>query len=1436
MSSFLETILEPITGSAKGSSRTGSPSGSAASSVSSMESDGVNMEAMSPRALTPIEVEIEAPEGWQEGVPKPWTMRDPVYDKPLPVPTRTPSPMLSAQEKNKKPSEPHPRHRHIRKRNQEGQGEDVAVAVPGSVSGEGAAQAASADQELRELLMSPLKTRRTPPVFTSPQPASSLLYKDQGGPTEQSKYQPGEEELVTAGAGNQSAEIIEGLKGTERGLPGVETEKQAIGQGQEPIEQGGDVLVSREAELETVQGEGGLSARGTFFAATQFHAAHKYPDSEEANIGKQEVGEETARAIAPQEAGVKEAPVSPMTGAVGTAPDQGVTVKGAAREEAGAIDRLDQPHIHEDGRTDMEAGISQTAGKEEAVLGEANAAQDALVAEATAMEEVDLNASPGTDQPLIRDGQSEEQTQKSTAQPSKIEEEKQPEAQSWLDRMRAKRQRDAQERQRRRTVPGVTEAFVPSAWKQAAAPVSEIDVPVAGSPRDTTAPSSRASPQVDLEEGPRLTSLESAGLIRVMPAAGEKAVQGKLMLDPNTGLITTAFRRGNKQDWQVQRGHFVDEFFEPSLFDEGARSVWDKSPPKVEWRRGRKDDWQASRKYPVDQFFEPSLFEDPVANMSLDELMSRRPLPSPPPVYRRGSKQDWQVQREYFVDEFFEPSLFDEGQPTSTAEDRTEGLKSTIPRVCRRGQKDDWQVDRQYPVDEFFEPSLFMEASLTAISVGDAMGMVATVSMDKGEGVRGLVEEGPRRYRRGNKDDWQTTRRHGIDRFFEPQLFFKRTRVLSPGEGLRRDWRTQRPFSVTHFFNPHLFDEPPRPLISLFDHYRQDWQTPREHFVDEFFEPSLFDEPSSSSLASFLSASQDQPLAGLDSKRRLATPLQKDQDKRFRLDESSQTEGEVCIQEPAQMTEEQIHRDTSEYEVEDKTTMAEDKTIVEDKTMVEGKTIIEDRTMVEDEAEGEVKDKYEDEDKHVDKGREEPKDEMIIREDMSPREAADVLFARLQQELSSTPSSVPSGAIPSDEADEMMMVSDEEEAIRMQITEERARQAWGNFLEATASSTLDPDFLMGHLLAANGIPAELRTAVYVRLAGGDAVLSGLVQLYPVLLEQVLPPSNDVQLRLDSLLLEDEDEEAEADDDNRSAAVHRVLTAYSRYDPVLGFSPSMVPVVRSLLETPGMLEPVAFALTARLAFAYGWRGLLIPGLEGCVLEDGVVDRLLRGVDPGLTEHLNTLGISAQAWHAASQHLSTLGRGSAVCLDGTFLAGLGFLHSALLHALAERRERLLSLDEGDAVVDDLWHAIDLRIVDYSTLQGAILSAADYAEAYYAAHAALQSARSLRCQQENDVVHLDNQTVLRAVRELHVLVSNVLLDRAALVQQVEEQRLCLHEHLEAEAVMSARIHQLECVVASTAASLDDTKSVPAVDEDEALAPKQASPQQDRPEGAAA
>ena len=59
-----------------------------------------SVELMSTSSESTVEDQLrvveEGPEGWKPGMPMPWSMRPPKYDKPLPLPSRTPSPAPSA--------------------------------------------------------------------------------------------------------------------------------------------------------------------------------------------------------------------------------------------------------------------------------------------------------------------------------------------------------------------------------------------------------------------------------------------------------------------------------------------------------------------------------------------------------------------------------------------------------------------------------------------------------------------------------------------------------------------------------------------------------------------------------------------------------------------------------------------------------------------------------------------------------------------------------------------------------------------------------------------------------------------------------------------------------------------------------------------------------------------------------------------------------------------------------------------------------------------------------------------------------------------------------------------------------------------------------------------------------------------------------------------
>ena len=174
------------------------------------------------------------------------------------------------------------------------------------------------------------------------------------------------------------------------------------------------------------------------------------------------------------------------------------------------------------------------------------------------------------------------------------------------------------------------------------------------------------------------------------------------------------FHRGNKDDWQVQREHPVEQFFEPNLFEyfgfvEATPSTKPAEMPAVPCRKGNLDDWQVTRKFPVDHFFEPWLFEekypDLVESTRLTPFQIQAEIEQK--SWLKGNKLDWQAIRKYPVDHFFNPELFNPqgifvlGKSVETPREAT--------KMPRKGNKDDWQVQREHSVEEFFEPKLLEE-------------------------------------------------------------------------------------------------------------------------------------------------------------------------------------------------------------------------------------------------------------------------------------------------------------------------------------------------------------------------------------------------------------------------------------------------------------------------------------------------------------------------------------------------------------------------------------------------------------------------------------------------------------------------------------------------------------------------------------------------------
>jgi hypothetical protein len=130
-----------------------------------------------------------------------------------------------------------------------------------------------------------------------------------------------------------------------------------------------------------------------------------------------------------------------------------------------------------------------------------------------------------------------------------------------------------------------------------------------------------------------------------------------------------------------------------------------------------------------------------------------------------------------------------------------------------------------------------------------------TVTTTKGKGRKKAISS--TKYRRGNIDDWQVTRRYPVDHFFVPRRFHHYAaamRIYTAGEWLRKDWKTERRHCVDHFFNPRLFDEfASAEPISLFDWYRMDWKVMRQNYPEAYFVPSLFDVSSGKKMVATLS-------------------------------------------------------------------------------------------------------------------------------------------------------------------------------------------------------------------------------------------------------------------------------------------------------------------------------------------------------------------------------------------------------------------------------------------------------------------------------------------------------------------------------------------------------------------------------------------------------
>lgn len=90
--------------------------------------------------------------------------------------------------------------------------------------------------------------------------------------------------------------------------------------------------------------------------------------------------------------------------------------------------------------------------------------------------------------------------------------------------------------------------------------------------------------------------------------------------------------KGRKDDWMVQRQYPVDYYFTPSLFDEPEASVKGKDEGEEEagsadwWFMHYREDWQVHRQFSPEHFFEASLFAEP----GISGVQAKQPKPSPP--------------------------------------------------------------------------------------------------------------------------------------------------------------------------------------------------------------------------------------------------------------------------------------------------------------------------------------------------------------------------------------------------------------------------------------------------------------------------------------------------------------------------------------------------------------------------------------------------------------------------------------------------------------------------------------------------------------------------------------------------------------------------------------------------------------------------------------
>jgi len=590
------------------------------------------------------------------------------------------------------------------------------------------------------------------------------------------------------------------------------------------------------------------------------------------------------------------------------------------------------------------------------------------------------------------------------------------------------------------------------------------------------------------------------------------------------------------------------------------------------------------------------------------------------------------------------------------------------------------------------------------------------------------------KYRKGNKEDWQASRGHFVDKYFVPFLFFQRyQRIYSPGEGLRRDWKSNNQHMINHYFNPSLFDEPPRKILSWGEYLRENWKTLREHNVDEFFEPSLFGEKPE--------MKEEKEEIPKEKAKRKFVPA--DLGARYREDWKTERKYQVDQFFVPELFSEEAAKEEPAAELKRGREKLTPSPFVE---------MAEKRTRVSEEAE--------------------------VHTPPKPHYMPERLYERLVEEVLSDRQE----RRESDRDLESPELEEEQPPRTFEQVESDSKQAW-EYATTVGFENVDGAFLRGHLLANNGIPEDMRAKVWRQLAGG-AIIESLAELYQQLKEEPIMIPRGIEIRLEN-------------DCQDIPQLVDVMRAYSIYDPVVAYSPAYTQIAKTLLDylpeeyTFALLVRLSFAYDLRLMHVPGINGLQCQ----LYVFDRLAEKHVPDI-AGHMSKLGVTSLD-YAGTALSSFATQCTNFAPNIIDWIFLEGMPALHSVILGALASHQEKILYYDEGGEISQFLRkHLFDVDETNllYDSASLFPISTEEYQQELLNAKDAVLQSDTLASQEEITLVDSDNSEIRRHLADFYNMMLAALADREQLIRLAEDRRHSLSSSIETSSLLSARVHNLE------------------------------------------